>query len=100
MGSVKIPALIFTILTFAAALVFIILGIVNWGKACGFEKISLLIGAIILICPFTCLIYILWSFDKSVINSEEKQKEIKKPLTKEEIAELEKIEMMYMNNIY
>lgn len=88
-----VPFLIFIIITFGAALFFIIYGIVNWGKLCGLEFISIIIGAVIMLCPCSCFCYSLWLYDKSIEESKEKQMDIKEPLTKEEIAELEKIEM-------
>lgn len=56
MGRVNIPILILNIILLGAGLALVIIGAINWGVGCGLEYIFVGIGALFLLCPFTCLI--------------------------------------------
>ena len=56
MGRVNIPILILNIITLGAGLALVIIGARNWVAGCGLAYLFVGLGAIILICPITCLL--------------------------------------------
>ncbi len=55
MVRVNIPILILNIVMLGGGLALVILGAINWGAGCGLEYIFIGIGALLLICPLTCI---------------------------------------------